>query len=128
MRRRWRDALAALQRQSISFSDASLGRTSSSSYALDTSRGPVQAACLVVACGGLSIPKIGASDLGYRIARQFELPVIAPRPALVPLTFDAAAWAPFAELAGLALPVHIETGGKKTAPALPKTCCSPIGV
>ena len=99
--------------QSISFSDASLGRTGSSSYTLETSRGAVQATCLVVACGGLSIPKIGASDLGYRIARQFELPVIAPRPALVPLTFDAAAWAPFAELAGLALPVHIETGGKK---------------
>ena len=99
--------------QSISFSDASLGRTSSSSYTLETSRGAVQTTCLVVACGGLSIPKIGASDLGYRIARQFELPVIAPRPALVPLTFDAAAWAPFAELAGLALPVHIETGSKK---------------
>ena len=99
--------------QSISFSDASLGRTSSSSYTIETSRGAVQTTCLVVACGGLSIPKIGASDLGYRIARQFELPVITPRPALVPLTFDAAAWAPFAELAGLALPVHIETGGKK---------------
>ena len=99
--------------QSISFSDSSLGRTSSGSYTLETSRGAVQTTCLVVACGGLSIPKIGASDLGYRIARQFELPVIAPRPALVPLTFDAAAWAPFAELAGLALPVHIETGSKK---------------
>jgi predicted Rossmann fold flavoprotein len=80
---------------------------------MSSDRGQVQAGAVVMATGGLSIPKIGASDLGYRIARQFELPVIEPRPALVPLTFDAAAWAPYAELAGLALPVRIETGSKK---------------
>ena len=68
---------------------------------------------VVVATGGLSIPKIGATDFGYRIAQQFGLPLVAPRPALVPLTFDEAAWAPFAQLAGLSLPVKIETGGKK---------------
>jgi predicted Rossmann fold flavoprotein len=61
----------------------------------------------------LSIPKIGATDLGYRLARQFGLPVIEPRPALVPLTFDVAAWAPWAALSGLALPVSIETGEQK---------------
>ena len=65
---------------------------------------------LVIATGGLSIPKIGASDLGYRIARQFGLKVVEPRPGLVPLTFDGAAWAPYAQLAGLALPVRIRAG------------------
>jgi len=82
-------------------------------YAVDTDRGTVRAPQLVVATGGLAIPQIGASDLGYRIAKQFDLRVIEPRPALVPLTFDGQAWAPWADLAGLALPVRIETGSKK---------------
>ncbi|MCW5659076.1 MAG: NAD(P)/FAD-dependent oxidoreductase [Burkholderiaceae bacterium] len=76
-------------------------------FELDTTRGPVRAPQLVVACGGLSIPKIGASDFGYRLARQFGHGLIEPRPALVPLTFDAALWAPFAALSGLSLPVNI---------------------
>lgn len=82
-------------------------------YELDTDRGAIRTPKLVVATGGLSIPKIGASDFGYRLARQFGLRIVEPRPALVPLTFDAAAWSPFAELAGLSLPVNIETGAKK---------------
>lgn len=82
-------------------------------YLLQTSRGPVRARAVVVATGGLSIPMIGATDFGYRIAQQFGLKVVPPRPALVPLTFDGAGWAPFAQLAGLALPVRIETGTKK---------------
>ena len=82
-------------------------------YTLDTDRGPVRAPQLVIATGGLSIPQIGASDFGYRIARQFGLRVVEPRPALVPMTFDGEAWAPYAQLAGLALPVRIETGAKK---------------
>ena len=82
-------------------------------YRLDTDRGPVEAPRLVVATGGLSIPQLGASDFGYRLARQFGLRVIAPRPALVPMTFAGDGWAPYAALAGLALPVQIETGRKK---------------
>jgi len=82
-------------------------------YEARTSRGTVQARSVVIATGGLSIPKIGASDFGYRIAQQFGLKIVPPRPALVPLTFDGEAWAPFAQLAGLALPVRIETGTKK---------------
>ena len=84
-------------------------------YWLDTSKGPVACQSVVIATGGLSIPKIGATDFGYRIARQFDLPVVATRPALVPLTFDEAQWAPFAQLSGLSLPVHISTGSKKAA-------------
>ena len=82
-------------------------------YEVRTSRGTVRTAAVVVATGGLSIPKIGASDFGHRLAQQFGLRVVPPRPALVPLTFDGAAWAPFAQLAGLALPVRIATGAKK---------------
>ena len=89
-------------------------RTSGDGYAIDTDRGTVQAGQLVIATGGLSIAPIGATDFGYRIARQFGLRVVEPRPALVPLTFDGQAWAPYAQLAGLSLPVRIETGAKKT--------------
>ncbi|RVT87625.1 NAD(P)/FAD-dependent oxidoreductase [Inhella crocodyli] len=89
-------------------------RQAGSGFELDTSRGPVQAARVVVATGGLPVPKIGATDWGLRLAQQFGHRVVAPRPALVPLTFDPQAWAPFAALAGLSLEVAIETGeGKK---------------
>ena len=86
---------------------------SASSYEIDSDRGTIHCGAVVIASGGLSIPKIGATDFGYRVAKQFDLPVVTPRPALVPLTFDEAAWAPFAQLSGLSLPVSIETGGKK---------------
>ncbi|MGA0569451.1 NAD(P)/FAD-dependent oxidoreductase [Variovorax sp. VNK109] len=86
---------------------------SGSRYEIDTDRGTVQAHSVVVATGGLSIPKIGATDFGHRLAKQFGLRMVETRPALVPLTFDGAAWAPYAGLAGLALPVRIETGAKK---------------
>ena len=69
---------------------------------------------LVIATGGLSIPKIGATDFGYRVATQFGIRLVEPRPALVPLTFDGDAWAPYAGLAGLALPVGISTGSQRT--------------
>ena len=82
-------------------------------YTLDTERGTVHTRALVVATGGLSIPKIGATGWGYDIATQFGLRLVERRPGLVPLTFDGEAWAPYAQLAGLALPVGIETGEKK---------------
>ncbi|MBS0292780.1 MAG: NAD(P)/FAD-dependent oxidoreductase [Proteobacteria bacterium] len=99
--------------KSIAFSAASPQQESAGSYQIDTDRGLVQARSLVVATGGLSIPKIGASDLGYRLARQFALPLVERRPGLVPLTFDGEDWAPYAGLAGLALPVEMATGAKK---------------
>jgi predicted flavoprotein YhiN len=88
-------------------------------YQIDTDRGTVEAGAVVIATGGLSIPKIGATDFGYRIATQFGLRLVEPRPALVPLTFDGDGWAPYAHLAGLALPVNIETGGGKSPHAPP---------
>lgn len=86
---------------------------SGGSYQLETSQGAVQAPSLVVATGGLSIPKIGATDVGYRLAQQFNIALVERRPGLVPLTFDGADWAPYAQLAGLALPVNISSGSKK---------------
>jgi len=88
-------------------------RHSPEGFELDTALGPVRAAQLVVAAGGLSIPKIGASDFGYRLARQFGHRVVEPRPGLVPLSFDAAGWAPFVPLAGVSLEVGIEAGTGK---------------
>lgn len=57
-------------------------------YHLETSRGPASCSSLVIATGGLSIPKIGASKFGYDIAKQFGLNVTLTSPALVPLTFQ----------------------------------------
>jgi hypothetical protein len=82
-------------------------------YQVDTDRGPVSCLSVVVATGGLPVPKIGATDFGLRLARQFGLGVVEPRPALVPLDFDPMAWVPYAELSGLALPVAIATGTGK---------------
>ncbi len=83
-------------------------------FRIETDTGDITCNSVVIATGGLSIPKIGATDFAYRIAKQFELNLIAPRPGLVPLTFDATAWQPFVPLAGISLPVEVETGAKKT--------------
>jgi predicted Rossmann fold flavoprotein len=84
-------------------------RHGTAGFECDTDRGTVRSPRLVVATGGLSIPKIGATDFGYRLARQFGHRIVETRPALVPLTFDGAVWAPFATLAGVALPVTVRT-------------------
>jgi predicted Rossmann fold flavoprotein len=82
-------------------------------WELDTARGPVEARSVVIATGGLSIPKIGATDFGIRIARQHGHAIIEPRPALVPLVFDEAQWAPFSALSGVSLEVEIAAGSGK---------------
>nr|WP_198983026.1 NAD(P)/FAD-dependent oxidoreductase [Herbaspirillum sp. ASV7] len=86
---------------------------SGESFRIATSAGEIRAASLVIATGGLSIPKIGATDFAYRIAKQFDLKLIEPRPGLVPLTFDGKGWQSLVELAGIALEVEVETGVKK---------------
>ncbi|MGN6579190.1 MAG: NAD(P)/FAD-dependent oxidoreductase [Bordetella sp.] len=82
-------------------------------YDLRTSQGLLHAGKLVIATGGMAIPQLGATDFGLKVARQFGLKVVEPRPALVPLTFDAAQWQPFAELSGAALEVDLHTGHGK---------------
>ena len=82
-------------------------------FEIDTDRGPVEARSVVIATGGLPVPKIGATDFGLRIAKQFGHAIVEPRPALVPLVFDAAEWAPFVALAGVSLEVEISSGSGK---------------
>ena len=94
----------------LQFSDTAQG-----GYEAQTSQGAVSAQAVVVATGGLSIPKIGATDLGYRLAKQFGIRVVDTRPALVPLTFSADEWQPYVPMAGLSLPVSISTGHAKKA-------------
>ena len=82
-------------------------------FELDTSQGTVRTPRMVVATGGLPVPKIGASDWGLRLAQRLGHGIVEPRPALVPLTFDAQTWTPFSELAGLSLPVRVSCGSGK---------------
>jgi predicted Rossmann fold flavoprotein len=74
------------------------------------------APALVIATGGPSIPKMGASDFAYRLARQFGLKVVEPRPALVPLTLGGED-ALFRELSGVAAPVRARAGKTEFAEA-----------
>lgn len=84
-------------------------------FLIQTGQGEVRAAAVVIATGGLSIPKIGATDFAFRVARQFDLKMIEPRPALVPLTFDAQAWQALVELAGIALEIDGTTDNPEGA-------------
>jgi len=61
---------------------------SDNGFRLATSRGPLEASSLVIATGGPSIPKMGATGFGYEVAKKFGLEVVPPRAALVPLTFS----------------------------------------
>src|SRR5690606_37604729 len=70
-------------------------------FTLRTSQGALRAGQLVLATGGMAIPQLGATDFALGVARQFGLKVVEPRPALVPLTFDAQAWQPFGALSGV---------------------------
>ncbi|HXO39341.1 MAG TPA: NAD(P)/FAD-dependent oxidoreductase, partial [Candidatus Acidoferrum sp.] len=67
---------------------------------------------LVVATGGLSIPKMGATSFGYDLARQFGLKIIDPQPALVPFTLNKEDVAQFCDLAGVSAEVVASTGGQ----------------
>lgn len=79
-------------------------------FSLQTSLGTLTAESLVVATGGLSFPKLGATDIGYRIARQFDLRVTELQPGLVPFTSPGDFLASFSSLSGLSLPVKARAG------------------
>ncbi len=85
-----------------------------SGFRVECSQGTFEAAALVVATGGLSIPKLGATGFGYDVARQFGLGVVEPRPALVPLTL-AGAEAGWTALAGVATRVVAQAAGSKAS-------------
>ncbi|MBI1175263.1 MAG: aminoacetone oxidase family FAD-binding enzyme [Sideroxydans sp.] len=82
----------------------------SDAFYINTSRGKYRAESLVVASGGLSIPKIGATPFGYKIAQQFGIPVTKLKPGLVPLSFHPEQWQPFAELAGVSIEASVSYG------------------
>ena len=83
----------------------------SDAFYLTTSREKkIRAAALVVASGGLSIPKAGATPFGYHIAEKFGVPITKLKPGLVPLTFAPDDWKPYAELTGISLEVVVSCG------------------
>jgi hypothetical protein len=84
-------------------------------FRVKTSRGEFAPESVVVATGGLSIPKLGATDFGYRVARQFGLKVVAPEPALVPLTLAARDLDAFRPLSGVSVPAVVRCGGAEFA-------------
>jgi predicted Rossmann fold flavoprotein len=94
------------------FASCTVRKVSASAiFTTETSCGEFRSQSLVVASGGLSIPKIGATGFGYEIARQFGLKVVTPRPALVPLLFDRRDLERFGGLAGVSTEVEAGAGG-----------------
>ncbi|MDX1706053.1 NAD(P)/FAD-dependent oxidoreductase [Pseudidiomarina sp.] len=77
--------------------------STSTGYKIETDQGDISAAKLVVACGGLSMPKLGATPLGYQLAEQFGHRVLPVRAGLVPFTLHDADKERYAELSGLAV-------------------------
>ena len=79
------------------------------SFLIETVHGPIRASAVVVATGGLSIPKIGATPFGYDLARQFNINIIPTRPALVPLTFNPEDCRHWCDLTGVSTEVIAST-------------------
>ncbi len=80
-----------------------------SEFVVRTSNGTYESKALVIATGGLSIPKIGATAFGYDVARQFGLKIVEPRPALVPFVLNAGDRKRWCDLAGVATEVLVST-------------------
>jgi predicted Rossmann fold flavoprotein len=85
--------------------------THNGSFVVSTSSGDYVSTALVVATGGLSIPSLGASDIGYRIARHFGHRIIEPLPALVPLVFPTQAWNRFGSISGVSTECSVSAAG-----------------
>lgn len=79
------------------------------SFTLETSQGPVRARSIILATGGLALPKLGATDIALKLARQFGLRIVPPAPALVPFRLEAAQ----PNLAGVSLQVTASLAGRK---------------
>jgi predicted Rossmann fold flavoprotein len=80
----------------VSFNEAD------STFSVNSNKGHFTSCNLIIATGGLSLPSLGVSDLGYKIAKQFGHQIITPRPALVPLSVEG-----LGELSGVSLPVRV---------------------
>jgi predicted Rossmann fold flavoprotein len=84
-------------------------------FIIETGGGPIHSASLVIASGGLSIPKMGATNFGYELAKRFGHSIVATYPALVPFTFSAEDLARYQDLAGIGLPVEASSNGQSFA-------------
>ena len=93
-------------------------QTSERGFDLTSSFGTASCSSLIVATGGKSIPKMGATGFGYQLATQFGLRVTETRPALVPLTFETGALEKLKELAGIATDAIVSHGKTKFEEAL----------
>ena len=82
-------------------------------FRIHTTQGEFDCRSLVIACGGLAAPKIGASPFGYRIAEQFHIPVVPPKPALVPLALAPETLTPLQALAGISIDSLTRVGSGK---------------
>src|ERR1039458_10509311 len=80
-------------------------------FVVNTDHGAFRARSLVVATGGLSVPKIGGGPFDYRIAEQFGLKIVPPRPALVPLSFGPETLARFGDLSGISIDAEVSCNG-----------------
>src|SRR5512135_1708854 len=78
-----------------------------SGFRVATAAGLLNAQSLVIASGGLTVPKIGATPFGYRVAEQFGLAIVPPRPALVPLSLHPEALERYGDLAGVSLDAEV---------------------
>lgn len=85
----------------------------STKFTVMTSRGLLESDALVIATGGLSIPKIGATPFGYKVAEQFALPMTKLKPGLVPLTFHPEEWTTYADLTGASLDAVVSFGKQR---------------
>lgn len=88
-----------------------------SGFVVVTDQGEFRGRSLVVATGGPSIPKMGSSGFGYKVAEQFGLKIVPPRAALVPLTFGALL-APFKDLSGVSVDAVVSCGKTRFDEAL----------
>ena len=85
----------------------SLNKLSDDLFQIITDKGTVQCESVVIATGGLSIPKMGATAFGYQVAEQFDIDIIPPRAALVPFTLQPEDKVKYAPLSGIAVPCII---------------------
>jgi predicted Rossmann fold flavoprotein len=107
--------IAAVRRTHIPDAGQGFSSSSAARFVVETSAGEIAGASVVVATGGLSIPKMGATGFGYDVARRFGLGIVEPQPGLVPLVFGADDRERWCDLAGIAtevvakcIPAHAE--------------------
>jgi predicted Rossmann fold flavoprotein len=103
------ECLAAGVRIETNVEPGEITRDAAGIWCVRAEGGIFRARALVIAAGGLSWPKLGGSDLAYRLARQFGIRIIPPRPGLVPLTFAGEEGRMCEELSGVSLPCRADS-------------------